>query len=83
MAPILEEIAARTRREASHAAAYVALRRTEAKHLVASRLGEPTSKRGGRARRCFSLEPSAMERLRKSRDALLLMWEGIEEGLPR
>ncbi len=81
--PILEEIAARTGREASHAAVYVALRRMEAKHLVASRLGESTSERGGRAKRFFRLEPDAMERLRKSRDALLLMWEGVEEGLPR
>ncbi len=81
--PILEEIAARTGREASHAAVYVALRRLESKNLVASRLGEPTSQRGGRAKRFFRLEPAAIERLRESRDALLSMWDGVEEGLPR
>lgn len=81
--PILEEIAARTGREASHAAVYVALRRLEAKDLVASRLGEPTSERGGRAKRFFSLEPDAIARLRESRDALLSMWDGVEEGVRR
>lgn len=81
--PILEEIAARTGREASHAAVYVALRRLEAKDLVASRLGAPTPERGGRAKRFFRLEPDAIQRLRESRDALLSMWDGVEEGLPR
>ena len=81
--PILEEIAARTGREASHAAVYVALRRLEAKDLVVSRLGESTSERGGRAKRFFRLEPAAIGRLRESRDALLSMWDGVEEGLRR
>lgn len=81
--PILEEIAARTGREATHAAVYVALRRLEAKDLVASRLGEPTAERGGRAKRFFSLEPAAIQRMRESRDALLSMWDGVDEGLSR
>ena len=81
--PILEEIAARTGREASHAAVYVALRRLEAKELVTSHLGEPTSERGGRAKRFFHLQPDAIARMRESRDALLSMWDGVEEGLPR
>lgn len=81
--PILEEIAARTGREATHAAVYVALRRLEAKDLVASRLGEPTAERGGRAKRFFRLEPAAIQRMRESRDALLSMWDGVDEGLSR
>ena len=81
--PILEGIAARTGREATHAAVYVALRRLEAKDLVASRLGEPTAERGGRAKRFFSLEPAAIQRMRESRDALLSMWDGVDEGLSR
>ena len=79
--PIIAEIAARTGRQASHAAVYVALKRLEAKGLVTSRLGEPTAERGGRAKRFFSLEADAMERLRGSRDALLSMWQGLEEEL--
>ena len=81
--PILEEIATRTGRESSHAAVYVALRRLESKNLVVSRLGEPTAERGGRAKRFFRLEADAIERLRESRDALLSMWDGVEEELPR
>lgn len=77
--PIIAEIAERTGRQASHAAVYVALKRLEAKGLVSSRLGQPTAERGGRSKRFFSLEPDAMGRLRGSRDALLSMWEGLEE----
>lgn len=75
---IIDEIAARTGREASHAAVYVALRRLEGKGLVSSRMGEPVADRGGRARRHFEVLPEAVEQLRAARDALLNMWEGIE-----
>jgi DNA-binding PadR family transcriptional regulator len=76
--PIIEEIAARTGREASHAAVYIALKRLEKKGLVASHLGEPVAERGGRARRYFEVMPEAVEQLRASRDALLNMWDGVE-----
>jgi DNA-binding PadR family transcriptional regulator len=76
--PIVEEIAARTGRSASHAAVYVALKRLEKKNLVSSRMGDPVAERGGRARRHFEVMPEALEQLRASRDALLNMWEGVE-----
>lgn len=76
--PIIEEIAARTGREASHAAVYVALKRMEKKGLVSSYMSEPVAERGGRSRRCFEVLPEAMEQLRASRDALLNMWDGVE-----
>lgn len=78
--PIIDEIARRTGRESSHAAVYVALRRLEKKGLVTSELGDSTPERGGRAKRYFRLEAEALERLRESRDALLAMWDGVEES---
>ncbi|MGD8329240.1 MAG: helix-turn-helix transcriptional regulator [Acidobacteriota bacterium] len=76
--PIIDEIAARTGRETSHAAVYVALKRMEKKGLVSSYMSAPVAERGGRSRRCFEVLPEAMEQLRASRDALLNMWDGVE-----
>jgi len=76
--PVIEEIAARTNRDVSHAAVYIALKRLEKKGLVTSRLADPTSERGGRAKRYFRVQPEALRRLRESRDDLLSMWEGLE-----
>jgi PadR family transcriptional regulator len=75
--PILEEIETRTGRRASHAAVYVALRRLEKRGLVTSALGEPTSERGGRAKRYFRPTPEALRLLRESREALRAMWRGV------
>jgi len=75
---IVDEIARRTGREASHSAVYVALRRLEEKALVTSTLGEATPERGGRAKRFFRPEPAALPMLREARDVLLSMWKGLE-----
>src|SRR6185436_480757 len=64
--PILEEIAARTGRRVSRPAIYIALRRLEGKRLVASRLGEATAERGGRAKRYFRLTRVGARRLEQS-----------------
>jgi PadR family transcriptional regulator PadR len=75
--PILEEIAARTGREVSRPAVYIALRRLEAKKLVTSRLGEATPERGGRAKRYFTLTAAGHRALHSSRTALLSMWANV------
>lgn len=75
---IVDEIARRAGREASHSAVYVALRRLEEKGLVGSRLGDSTPERGGRPKRFFRAEPEALPALREARDRLLSMWEGLE-----
>ena len=76
--PIINEIDARTNRDVSHAAVYVALRRLEKNGLVTSRLADPTSERGGRAKRFYEVLPDAHPLLQEYRDALLSMWEGLE-----
>lgn len=77
--PIIDEIEERTGRAPTHAAVYVAMRRLEDKGLVESEKGDPTPERGGRAKRYFRVQPQAVELLREHRDALLSMWEGLEE----
>ncbi len=76
--PIIDDIQARTGREVTHAAVYVALRRLEKRGLVSSRLGESTPARGGKPKRYFEVSPEAVALLRDSRDALLNMWQGLE-----
>jgi len=76
--PIIDDIAARTGRDVTHAAVYVALRRLEKRGLVSSRLGESTPERGGKPKRYFEVAPEALSQLRESRDALLSMWDGLE-----
>lgn len=76
--PIVEEIERRTGRAPSRTAVYIALTRLEKKGLVASRLGEPTRERGGKAKRFFRLLPAGLERLRETKTVLSRMWEGLE-----
>jgi len=51
--PISLEITQRTGREVALGSVYAALERLEEKGLVSSELGEPTTERGGRAKRYF------------------------------
>jgi PadR family transcriptional regulator, regulatory protein PadR len=76
--PILDEIAERTGRAVSRPAVYIALRRLEAKGLIASRLGEATAERGGRAKRYFKLTKVGARQLEQSRQAFARMWADVE-----
>jgi DNA-binding PadR family transcriptional regulator len=78
--PVAAEIERHTGRSVSQAAVYVVLRRLEQKGLVSSYLADPTPERGGRAKRFYKLEPATLAQLRESRDALLSMWEGVEQA---
>lgn len=75
---IYEEIQRITRRDASIPAVYVTLTRLEKKALVSSRVGEPTDERGGRAKKFFKVEPAGADALKRSRDMLERLWEGVE-----
>ncbi|MEZ5316204.1 MAG: helix-turn-helix transcriptional regulator [Vicinamibacterales bacterium] len=75
--PIVEELRRHTRQSVLRPSVYLALRRLEAKGLIASRLGDPEPRRGGRARRYFSLQPAALARLRESRRTLDSLWDGL------
>src|SRR5437763_16685179 len=69
--PILDEVSERSGRDVSRATVYVALKRLEQKGLVASRLGESTPERGGRAKRFFKLKPAGLQALPEARATFL------------
>lgn len=75
--PILDEIASRTERNVSRPAVYIALRRLEAKGFVASRLGEATAERGGRAKRYFKLTKLGARQMEQTRQAFERMWADV------
>ncbi len=60
-------------------AVYVTLDRLEDKGLVSSWLSEPTSERGGRAKRCYRLEAVGERALQESAVTAKRMWDGIVE----
>ena len=79
--PILEEIESQAGRRVARGALYTALDRLESKGCLRSKLGEPLAERGGRARRYFTVTPTAVRSLQESRLALMRLWRGIESQL--
>jgi DNA-binding PadR family transcriptional regulator len=82
-ASVRRELAERAGRTVTVSTVYVTLMRLEEKGLVQSWLGEPTSVRGGKAKRHFRLGPEGAAALRSEREMLERMWEGMEERLVR
>ena len=80
---IRREIEARTGREIAVGALYTALERLERKGYVSSVMSAPTPQRGGRARRLFRLEAAGAAALKRSRDLLAKMWDGLTPQLRR
>jgi PadR family transcriptional regulator PadR len=76
--PIRQEIERRTKRSLSIGALYRTLERLEDKGFVSSRTGDPTPERGGRAKRFFRAEPLGLRALRRTRDAIDVMWEDLD-----
>jgi PadR family transcriptional regulator, regulatory protein PadR len=72
--PIAAEIASKTGREMLQGSVYATLERLEAKGLVASRLGEATAQRGGRAKRYFKLTAEGVRQVREAQRALEALW---------
>lgn len=82
-ASVRKELEERAGRSVTVSTVYVTLMRLQEKGLVESWLGEPTSVRGGKAKRHFRLRPEGAAALRNEREALERMWEGMEERLGR
>lgn len=84
--PISREIEQRSGREVALGSVYAALERLEEKGLVASRLGDPTAERGGRAKRYFRMTESGLRDVRQAQRALVSLWKGLpglEIGRPK
>src|SRR5687768_13913602 len=65
-ASILRELDEEAGRDVPRGSVYVTLDRLEAKGLIASRAGEPTAQRGGRAPRLVSVTEAGMAALRRT-----------------
>jgi DNA-binding PadR family transcriptional regulator len=63
-------------KKVSIGAVYVTLDRLEDKGLVSSWLSDPTPERGGRAKRCYRLEPSGRRALEEAALTARRIWEG-------
>jgi PadR family transcriptional regulator, regulatory protein PadR len=77
--PIARELEDKISREVLLGSVYAALERLEAKGLVASRLGDPTPERGGRAKRYFTLTARGLREVRETRRTLVSLWRGLPE----
>jgi PadR family transcriptional regulator len=75
---VRREIQRRTGRDVSVGSVYATLARLEEKGLIASREGESSPRRGGRARRHFRVEPAGVVALEAARGMLDRMWDGVE-----
>ena len=78
---IRDAIEARTGRSASRAAVFITLERLEEKGLLASRYGDPTPVRGGRAKRFFTPTPAGLAAVRHTLDVVSSMAAGLESVL--
>ena len=77
--PISEAIEESTGREVALGSVYAALERLEQKGLVASRWGDPTPERGGRAKRHFRVSARGLREAREARAGLMKLWRGVPE----
>ncbi|TDF35436.1 PadR family transcriptional regulator [Alteromonadaceae bacterium M269] len=64
-------------RDVAIGALYSTLERLEKKGMVSSYLGEPTAERGGRPKRYFAITASGEQGLKRSRDMMNNMWQGV------
>jgi PadR family transcriptional regulator PadR len=78
---IMTELEERIGRRVSRGSVYVTLDRLEEKGWIVSESAPARSGRGGRPRRIVSVTPEGVDALRKSREALLTLWNGLEQAL--
>ena len=77
--PIAREIEATGRRTVILGAVYTALERLERNGLVASRMGNPSPERGGRAKRFFAVTPQGLKAVKETQRSLVALWKGIAQ----
>ena len=78
---IRREIESRTGRSVSSGAVYTAMERLEARGYVASSIGDPTPRRGGKRKKHYRIEHLGAEALARSYDALHEMAKGLRPKL--
>jgi PadR family transcriptional regulator len=75
---IREEIRLQVGREVSPGALYTTLDRLEQKGLLDSRMGDPTTERGGRAKRFYAVTSGGKKRVVAAQKAFRKMLVGLE-----
>ena len=60
-------------------ALFVILNRLEKKGFLESRFSDPTPKRGGKSKRCYSLSPQGVETLAEVKRVHNSVWAGTED----
>lgn len=78
---LMEELEGSVGRRVSRGSVYVTLDRLEDKGWIASETSAAEGGRGGRPRRVVRVTPEGRAVLRKSREALLTLWDGLEQAL--
>ncbi len=74
---VLHDVQQRLDRDVAASAVYATLDRLEAKGLVASREGESTPARGGRAKRHFTITAAGVRALAEAKRATDNIWRGV------
>ena len=77
--PISEAIGESSGREVALGSVYITLERLEQKGLVSSKLGEPTAERGGRAKTYFHVTAKGLREVRRARQTLMSLWQGVPQ----
>jgi DNA-binding PadR family transcriptional regulator len=78
---VQQEIEGQTRREVSLGAVYTTLARLEQKGFVASRVGDPTPRRGGRRKKLYRVLPKGRRALATSIETLAALARGLAPSL--
>jgi DNA-binding PadR family transcriptional regulator len=76
---IAQELEEQTGREVVVASVYATLERLQERRLVASRLGDATPERGGRAKRYFRITGAGLREVRDAQRSLMNLWAGLPE----
>lgn len=80
-AALMQELETRVGRAVSRGSVYVTLDRLEDKGWIASEISSSRPERGGRSRRIIRVTREGVAALKKSRAALLNLWDGLEDAL--
>lgn len=78
---LMQELEDSVGRRVSRGSVYVTLDRLEDKGWIASESVPAGGNRGGRPRRRVRVTAEGLSELRKSREALLTLWDGLEQAL--
>ncbi len=73
-----QELEERTRRRVAIGAVYITLDRIVRKGWLASKLGNPTPERGGRAKRFYTVTAKGKAALRSEIGAMHRLWQGLD-----